>query len=63
MTTGDMTFSVFPRIRPHKVKVCLMGARPVALLGIGLGVIEFIPARSASALNRIHLSTLIAGQD
>ena len=34
-------------MRPHKVKVCLMGAWPVALLGIGLGVIEFIPARSA----------------
>ena len=29
-------------MRRHEVKVCLMGGWAVALLGIGLGVIEFI---------------------
>ena len=36
-----MTFSVFPRMRRHKVNVCLMELK-IALLGMGLGVIQFI---------------------
>jgi len=42
--------------------VCLMGlGRRTA--GIGLGLLSSYAATSASALNRIRLRTLIAGQD